>query len=105
MAEVEQQQEAPDGGDPVVEDVAGKVGRTVTGTVISNKSDKSITVRVERLVKHPLYGKYLRRSSKLHAHDENNECGIGDVVTITPCRPRSKTKTWLLIGIDERAEG
>ena len=95
MAEAEQQQEPAN---------AEKGRRTVTGTVISNKADKSITVRVERLVKHPVYGKYLRRSSKLRAHDENNECGIGDVVTISPCRPYSKTKSWVLTRIDERAE-
>lgn len=82
----------------------GKVGRVVTGRVISNKANKSITVQVERRVKHPLYGKYLRRSTKLHAHDENNECGIGDLVTITECRPYSKTKTWVLTRIDERAK-
>ncbi len=78
-------------------------GRTVTGTVVSNRMDKSITVLVERRVPHPVYGKIIRRSSKLHAHDENNECNVGDTVTVTECRPLSKTKTWMLKSIDERA--
>ena len=77
--------------------------RTETGRVISNKMDKTITVMVERKVKHPLYGKYIRRSSKFHAHDENNECQEGDVVTIAECRPISKSKTWRLVEVVERA--
>ena len=81
-----------------------KVVRTTTGRVVSNKMDKSITVLVERRVKHPLYGKYIRRSTKLHAHDENNECGIGDTVSITECRPISKTKTWRLVSVVEKAK-
>lgn len=80
-----------------------KVERTVTGRVISNKMDKSITVLVERREKHPLYGKYVSRSSKLHAHDENNECNEGDLVAIAECRPLSKTKTWRLVEIIEKA--
>ena len=76
-----------------------KVIRTKTGRVVSNKMDKSITVLVERRVKHPLYGKYIRRSTKLHAHDENNECSIGDTVSISECRPLSKTKTWQLVSV------
>jgi len=83
---------------------AGGKGRTVTGRVISDKMDKTITVLVERLVKHPLYGKYIRRSTKLHAHDERNECREGDVVVIQECRPLSKTKSWRLVKIVERAE-
>lgn len=83
---------------------AGGKGRTVTGRVVSSKMDKTITVLVERLVKHPLYGKYIRRSTKLHAHDENNECREGDVVVIQECRPLSKTKSWRLVKIVERAE-
>lgn len=78
--------------------------RVVTGIVVSDKMDKSITVSVERKVQHPLYGKVIRRSSKLHAHDEENSCGIGDTVTVIECRPMSKTKTWALKSIDERAE-
>lgn len=80
-----------------------KTGRTVTGRVVSNKMDKSITVMVERRVRHPVYGKYVTKSTKLHAHDEANECQEGDTVTIREVRPISKTKTWQLISIDERA--
>ena len=80
-----------------------KVQRSVTGRVVSNKMDKSITVLVERKVKHPVYGKYIKRSTKLHAHDESNECNEGDVVTISECRPISKSKTWTLDKIVERA--
>lgn len=76
--------------------------RTTTGKVVSNKMDKTITVLVERRVKHPLYGKFMTRSTKLHAHDEKNECNIGDVVTIIESRPLSKTKTWVLESVDER---
>lgn len=76
--------------------------RTVTGTVVSNRMDKTITVLIERRVQHPVYGKIIRRSSKVHAHDENNECNIGDTVTVVECRPLSKTKTWMLQSIDER---
>ncbi|HEY5601596.1 MAG TPA: 30S ribosomal protein S17 [Gammaproteobacteria bacterium] len=81
-----------------------KIIRTRVGRVISNKMNKSITVLIERRVKHPLYGKYVTRSSKLHAHDENNECGIGDMVTITECRPISKTKAWRLVNVVEKAK-
>ena len=76
--------------------------RTVTGTVVSDRMDKSITVLVERRVQHPVYGKIVRRSSKLHAHDEKNDCNVGDVVTVVECRPISKTKTWRLKSIEER---
>lgn len=78
--------------------------RTVTGTVVSNRMQKSITVLVERRVKHPVYGKYVRKSKKLHAHDQDNSCNIGDVVTVVECAPISKTKTWMLKSIDERAQ-
>ena len=81
-----------------------KVQRTLSGRVVSDKMDKSITVLIERRVKHPLYGKYIRRSTKLHVHDEKNECREGDVVTIEQCRPISKTKSWRLVSIVERAE-
>lgn len=80
-----------------------KLVRTVTGKVVSNKMDKTITVVVERLVKHPLYGKYIRRRSKLVAHDADNQCREGDTVTIAPCRPLSKRKAWQLVEIVERA--
>jgi small subunit ribosomal protein S17 len=82
-----------------------KVLRTKVGHVVSNKMDKTITVKVERHVKHPLYGKYIRRSTKLHVHDPNNECNEGDKVSITECRPISKSKTWRLVEIVERAAG
>jgi small subunit ribosomal protein S17 len=78
--------------------------RTLTGTVISDKADKTIVVLVERRVKHPLYGKYIRRRSKVRVHDENNDCGVGDLVTVAECRPISKTKSWRLQRIDVRAE-
>ncbi len=77
--------------------------RTLQGRVISDKMDKSITVQVERRVKHPIYGKYIRRSTKVHAHDENNECRIGDTVVVEQCRPISKTKKWRLVKVVERA--
>ncbi|MFT4520031.1 MAG: small subunit ribosomal protein S17 [Halioglobus sp.] len=75
--------------------------RTATGRVVSNKMDKTITVLVERRVKHPVYGKYITRSSKIHAHDESNECGIGDTVTVAESRPISKSKTWKLLEVVE----
>lgn len=80
-----------------------KRGRTLTGRVSSDKMDKTITVVIERLVKHPVYGKYIRRSSKLHAHDENNDCRQGDMVMIEQCRPLAKNKAWKLVEIVERA--
>lgn len=78
--------------------------RTATGKVVSDKMDKSITVLVERRVKHPIYGKFITRSSKIHAHDEENTCKIGDTVTISECRPISKTKSWSLLRVDEAAK-
>ena len=79
--------------------------RVVTGTVVSDKMDKTITVRQERLVKHPLYGKYIRRATKYKAHDERNEAKMGDKVEITFCRPISKSKTWRLVSVVKSAEG
>lgn len=81
-----------------------KLTRTVQGRVVSNKMDKSITVLVERHEKHPLYGKYVKRSTKFRAHDENNECNEGDTVVISECRPISKSKAWKLETIVERAK-
>ena len=78
--------------------------RTATGKVVSNKMDKTITVLIERRVKHPVYGKYITRSSKIHAHDESNQCGIGDTVTVAETRPLSKSKTWKLLEVVESAE-
>lgn len=77
--------------------------RTLTGKVVSDKMDKSIVVLIERRVKHPVYGKYVSKSSKLKAHDENNDCKAGDLVTIAESRPISKSKTWALVKIEERA--
>ncbi len=77
--------------------------RTVTGRVVSNKMDKTVSVSIERLVKHPMYGKYIRRTTKLLAHDESNECRQGDTVAIAECRPMSKRKAWQVVNIVERA--
>lgn len=77
--------------------------KTVMGVVLSDKMDKTATIMIERKVKHPLYGKYIKRSSKIHVHDENNECAIGDTVTITECRPISKTKSWTLVEVVNKA--
>ena len=82
---------------------AEKRTRVATGKVVSNKMDKTITVLVERRVKHPVYGKYLTRSSKIHAHDEDNQCSIGDTMTVAESRPISKSKTWKLLEIVESA--
>ena len=79
------------------------LARTASGTVVSNKMDKTITVLVERRIKHPLYGKYIKRSRKIHAHDEGNQCQEGDLVTIEETRPISKTKSWKLSSIDRKA--
>ena len=80
-----------------------KVQRTLTGSVTSDAMDKTVTVMIERRIKHPVYGKYITRSTKLHVHDENNECDKGDVVVIEQCRPMSKTKSWNLVKIIEKA--
>jgi len=77
--------------------------RSLTGKVVSNKMDKTVTVLIERRVKHPVYGKYVSKSSKIKAHDANNECKEGDLVTISESRPLSKTKSWVLVKIEERA--
>ena len=78
-----------------------KKERTLTGLVTSSKMDKTITVSVERLVKHPIYGKYIRRTTRLHAHDENNQCQKGDLVKIKQCHPLAKTKAWTLVELIE----
>jgi len=78
--------------------------RTITGRVVSNKMDKTITVLVERVVKHPVYGKYIKRSTKMMAHDEQNTCQEGDIVAITSCRPMSKNKTFKLVQVLEPAK-
>jgi len=78
--------------------------RAIVGRVVSNAMDKTITVLVERKVKHPIYGKYMKRSTKLHAHDESNECNNGDTVKVEQCRPLSKSKSWRLVEIIERSK-
>ena len=83
---------------------SGKSTRTLTGTVVSNKMEKSIAVDIGRTVKHPLYGKYIRRTTRLLAHDENNECNEGDMVIIESSRPISKNKAWRLHSILSRAQ-
>jgi len=82
-------------------EVKGK--RTVIGRVVSDKMDKTVSVKVERLIKHPVYGKYIRRSTKVLVHDESNECKSGDRVTISECRPVSKNKAWQVVSVIERA--
>ncbi len=80
------------------------IKRTQTGRVVSNKMDKSVTVLIERQIKHALYGKYIKRSTKVLAHDDENSCGEGDKVIIAECRPLSKSKSWRVIEILERAQ-
>ena len=81
-----------------------EIERTQTGRVVSNKMDKSVSVLIERQIKHALYGKYIKRSTKVLAHDEENSCGEGDKVIIAECRPLSKSKSWRVIEILERAQ-
>jgi small subunit ribosomal protein S17 len=81
-----------------------EIKRTQIGRVVSNKMDKSVTVLLERQIKHALYGKYIKRSTKVRAHDEENDCGEGDKVMIAECRPISKTKSWRVVEILERAQ-
>jgi small subunit ribosomal protein S17 len=78
--------------------------RTLVGRVVSDKMDKTVSVAIERLIKHPAYGKYIRRTSKVMAHDESNECKTGDRVAISECRPVSKNKAWTVVNVVERAQ-
>ena len=80
-----------------------KLQRTTTGRVVSDKMDKSVVVLVERMVRHPVYGKFIKRSKKMHVHDADNTCNVGDVVQIQECRPISKTKSWELVKVVEQA--
>jgi small subunit ribosomal protein S17 len=89
---------------PVGTDKKEPLRRRVQGRVVSDKMNKSITVLVERRIKHPLYGKYVRKSTKLHAHDEKDECAMGDVVVIEEHKPISKTKCWKLVSVVEKAK-
>jgi small subunit ribosomal protein S17 len=86
-----------------IENTAGSSVRTLMGRVVSNRMDKTAAVAIERRVKHPVYGKYIRRTTKVLAHDENNECRIGDTVSIAETRPVSKRKAWRVVEILERA--
>ncbi|TLY78074.1 MAG: 30S ribosomal protein S17 [Gammaproteobacteria bacterium] len=99
-AALEQAPAAP-GRAPRVEEPRG--ARTLTGRVVSSKMQKTIAVEIERLVRHPTYGKYIRRTTKLLAHDENGACREGDLVTITPCRPVSRHKSWRLLEVVAKA--
>jgi small subunit ribosomal protein S17 len=83
---------------------AGEIKRTKVGLVVSDKMDKTVTVMLERQVKHALYGKYMKRSTKVHAHDESNDCAEGDKVVIAECRPISKAKSWRVVEVLERAQ-
>ena len=80
-----------------------KVQRTLVGRVVSNKMDKTVSVAIERRIKHPVYGKYIRRTSKVLAHDASNECKAGDRVAISECKPISKNKAWAVVNVVERA--
>ena len=82
-----------------------KVQRTIVGRVVSDKMDKTVSVAIERKIKHPVYGKYIRRTSKVLAHDAANECKAGDRVAISECRPVSKNQSWSVVDIIERAAG
>jgi len=96
----EAETKAPEGGE-ISE--TGKIKRSVVGRVISNKMDKTVTIAIERYIKHPTYGKYVRRTGKVLAHDEANECREGDRVAISECRPLSKRKAWQVVSVIERA--
>ena len=78
--------------------------RTITGVVISNSGNKSVKVAIDYKVRHPKYGKYIKRRTKLAVHDEHNQSGVGDVIEIAECRPRSKTKSWRLVKVVEKAD-
>ena len=89
---------------PAVADAEpAKSPRTLTGRVVSDKMVKTVAVEIERLIRHPRYGKYVRRTTKLLAHDENGESHVGDLVTIVPCRPMSKRKSWRLLEVVKKA--
>lgn len=82
------------------ESKTNKLRRPMVGKVVSNKMDKSVSVAIERLIKHPIYGKYIRRTTKIVAHDEDNKCQEGDTVSISPCKPISKNKSWNVVNIN-----
>jgi small subunit ribosomal protein S17 len=95
--------QAAEGAESPAAAASSKPERLAIGKVVSSKMDKTIAVSIERLVKHPTYGKYIRRTTKLLAHDANNECKEGDTVAIKPCRPLSRRKSWMLVRVVERA--
>ncbi len=103
MSATQQTGEAQAEGQTEGQTESAKGTRTLTGQVVSNKMDKTISVAIERVVRHATYGKYIRRTTKLLAHDENNEAREGDKVTIAPCRPLSRRKSWRLVAVLERA--
>ena len=82
------------------ENKTNKLRSPMIGKVVSNKMDKSVSVAIERLIKHPIYGKYIRRTTKIVAHDEENKCQEGDIVSISPCKPISKNKSWNVVNIN-----
>ena len=88
---------------PAAESAEGKSPRTLTGRVVSDKMHKTVAVEIERLIRHGRYGKYVRRTTKLLAHDENGESHVGDIVVISPCRPLSRRKSWRLVSVLEKA--
>ncbi len=98
-----EQNNTPSGADKSVGGKKSTTARSVSGRVISSKMDKTITVQVDRRIRHPLYGKYITRRTKLHAHDANNDCKEGDLVQVEECRPLSRSKSWRLVKILERA--
>jgi small subunit ribosomal protein S17 len=94
---------AEETGSPATGAADKKTQRVVVGRVVSDKMNKSVSVSIERVIKHPVYGKYIRRTSKVMAHDETNDCKTGDKVAIRECRPMSKNKAWQVVDIIERA--
>ena len=103
MSEATQTETAPAEATPAESVGEGKF-RTMTGKVVSAAMDKTAAVAVERLIKHPMYGKYIRRTTKLLAHDEQNDCRVGDTVEIAECRPISRRKSWRVVNVVQRAE-
>jgi small subunit ribosomal protein S17 len=103
MSEATQTETAPAEATPAEAGVQGKL-RTMTGKVVSAAMDKTAAVAVERLIMHPMYGKYIRRTTKLLAHDEQNDCRVGDTVEIAECRPISRRKSWRVVNVVQRAE-
>ena len=104
MAQEDQMEQTPPSEQTTQSTLDRNLRKTRTGVVSSNKMEKTITVKVERKIKHPLYGKFLKKTSSFHAHDEKNECSIGDTVRIMESRPMSKTKRWRLVEVVEKVK-